>query len=460
MSNSLKHGNTYIMVGMKMRSIRITKKNDPGVSAVIGIILMVSITVSIGGTIFAYMSGSMLSVTSHPFSPITFTTSPAGDITILQGETKTNMENLEFHINGYEIPNTYTGPLTAGKTISINYLITTSDQYTISDSGSSTVTINEKSTNKIIATYTIAGTIEPISEFVITSESPNDGAIDQPYPALVWSVTIQNTMEKPFQYTIKCSNGEQSTIEKFIERNGIYSIALKKLSQKTQYTITVVAATQSGIRGEKSFTFTTKEETPNLAPKMSKPTPINYAVNQELSLKWTVAITDPEKEPFDWRITCSNGEKTEGTYDTNGVKSLEINHLEYSTTYTIIVYATDMGSKQTTIETYHFSTKEKQGGNQPVIFGKTNPEDKAINQPTAFSWTIGLIDPENDPFSVTIKCSNGQSVEYSSISQGSTLKIELTKLDPSTQYTITVTTIDTLSLRTETQIYTFTTITK
>jgi hypothetical protein len=339
---------------------KMIKTNDSAVSAVIGVILAVAIAVSISATAYAYVSGGYISVNSHSFVPIDFSSSSTGDITLLQAKSNTQMDDLEFHVNGYEIPNIYTGPASPGRTISVNYLIDNSEGYTLSDSGNSNVIITDRNTNTVIATYTIPGTVERI----LPPEEPRGFSFD--------------------------------------------------------------------------------------------PDPKDGATEQPLEFQWNVNIQNPNENLFNWEITCDGGYKIEGIKEKNGIKSIKLTDLKPGNTYTIIVAATDCVTGFSAKETYSFSTRKDKGNgdNKPVQFGKTDPEDKASKLPLSFTWSIFLSDPEQDLFTGYIKCSNNQYIEFHNEKE-QVYALELTKLQPATEYKITVSATDEGSKQTVIQEYVF-----
>jgi hypothetical protein len=88
------------------------------------------------------------------------------------------------------------------------------------------------------------------------------------------------------------------------------------------------------------------------------PSPGNGSSGRRLSLSWGIPITDPEGTVFSWFINCSNGQDTSGTDASNGIQSLSLTGLAYSTTYKVWVNATDpTGSKTYTRKWYTFTTE-------------------------------------------------------------------------------------------------------
>ena len=90
---------------------------------------------------------------------------------------------------------------------------------------------------------------------------------------------------------------------------------------------------------------------------------------------------------------------------------MEQNHyalsgLAYSTTYNVWVNATDpTGSGLYTRNGTHSPQKEI----NPPVFGTPTPTNGSTENPLSLAWNIPINDPEGDPFTWTIQCSNGQT---------------------------------------------------
>jgi hypothetical protein len=146
----------------------------------------------------------------------------------------------------------------------------------------------------------------------------------------------------------------------------------------------------------------------NQPPVYGSPTPANGSINQPLSFTFSILINDPNGDLFLWTIQCSNGQTNGATGATNGTKTLSLTGLASSTTYKIWVNATDpTGSNQYTRRWYSFTTQS--GGNQPPVLGTPTPANGSINLPLSFTFSIPMSDPEGNPFTWTIHCSNGQT---------------------------------------------------
>jgi len=79
--------------------------------------------------------------------------------------------------------------------------------------------------------------------------------------------------------------------------------------------------------------------------------------------------------------------------------------------------------------------------NQPPFFGFQNPINGSTDTPLRFSWSISISDPEGNPFSWTIQCSNRQVTSGMNAANG-TKTIILSGLVNATRYMVWVNTTD------------------
>jgi PKD repeat protein len=199
---------------------------------------------------------------------------------------------------------------------------------------------------------------------VIGTPSPINGSINTPL-SLTWSIPINDTEGDIFNWFINCSNGQTNSSTG--ASNGTKSLSLSGLAYSTTYTVWVNATDPAGsdLYTRKWFTFTT-----NQRPIFGLPTPSNGSTNNPLSLSWSIPITDPDGDAFNWTVESSNGQKANGSYVTNGAKSLVLSGLAYSTVYKVWVNATDpTGSGLYTRNWFTFTTKASSGG------GGTPPQE-------------------------------------------------------------------------------------
>jgi len=103
------------------------------------------------------------------------------------------------------------------------------------------------------------------------------------------------------------------------------------------------------------WSFSTKSNQP---PDFGEPTPINGSADQPVEyLTWEIKIYDIEGDNFNWIIECSSGQSVSGNNDINGTKNIHLSNLDFLTTYTIWVNATDpLGSGTYNNEFFTFTT--------------------------------------------------------------------------------------------------------
>ncbi|HWR27807.1 MAG TPA: PKD domain-containing protein [Candidatus Thermoplasmatota archaeon] len=265
--------------------------------------------------------------------------------------------------------------------------------------------------------------------------TPANGSTNNPR-SFTWSIPINDPEGNPFSWTIQCSNGQ--TNGGAGAANGTKTLALSGLAYATTYKVWVNATdppSGSGIYNRKWYTFTTKTSLP---PVFGTPSPANGSTNNPLSFSWSISINDLDGDTFSWTIQCSNGQTNSGSGSTNGTKTLSLSGLAYSSTYKVWVNATDPGGSGVyTRRWYTFSTIV----NLPPVFGSVTPSNGSANNPLSFTWSIPINDPEGNPFSWTIQCSNGQTNSGTGASNG-TKNLALSGLAYATTYKVWVNATD------------------
>jgi len=128
------------------------RQDNNAVSAVIGVILMVAITVAIAATVYVYTSQMIGGGTTIPVPTITFYRSEIDNtLTVIQGDPKINWIEANMTATdgtNYFYDHNLTGTLNAGDTISFNGQ---------GLSGSITIRIIHTPTNSLIGTYKLNG---------------------------------------------------------------------------------------------------------------------------------------------------------------------------------------------------------------------------------------------------------------------------------------------------------------
>ena len=130
-----------------MKSNRKFRDEEKAVSAVIGVILMVAITVAIAATVYVYVSG-MLGGGAEKAPDMAFTKSSTGNLGLTVTRADAGMIWSEFEVNGNSTGPAGTADVSAGDFIGI----------TAPAVGSSvTVTIRHIATNTLMGTWTWYG---------------------------------------------------------------------------------------------------------------------------------------------------------------------------------------------------------------------------------------------------------------------------------------------------------------
>jgi hypothetical protein len=138
-------------------------------------------------------------------------------------------------------------------------------------------------------------------------------------------------------------------------------------------------------------------------PVQASPSPANNSINQSLSFAWSINISDPDGDLFNWTIECETQDNNANA-TTNGTKTITLSSLDYSTNYTVYVNVTD--GTYWTNRTYNFQT----GANNPVVHGTRTPANGSTGVSISLaSLSISLTDTQGDLISWTIECSNGDT---------------------------------------------------
>ena len=289
------------------------------------------------------------------------------------------------------------------------------------------------------------GTAFNINELVFSTENLNNPPFfGSAYPlnnsinnslSLIFSIPIYDAEGDKFSWTIQCINGQTTSATN--ASNGTKYLVIDGLVYATTYKVWVNAtdSTGSGLYTRRWCVFTTKVNEP---PVFGSPIPTNNSTNSLWSFNWRIPINDTNGDFFSWEIECNNGQINSDINAYNGTKSLSLNSLSNSTTYTIWVNATDpTGSGLYTRRWYTFTTKE----NEPPVFGSPIPANDSIDLPQNVNWSIAINDSDGDVFSWTIQCNNGQTTSGTGASNGIKI-LALSDLANSTTYKVWVNATD------------------
>ena len=122
----------------------------------------------------------------------------------------------------------------------------------------------------------------------------------------------------------------------------------------------------------------------NSPPSVGAPSPLNYSIDQELSLIFSILISDADSDLFNWTIECSNGQSNFGNDDSAGDKQLLISGLDFGLQYVVWVNATD--SYDTSSFWFVFTTRNEFVPAVPGSFTAV-----AVNRSViSLSWNHGV----------------------------------------------------------------------
>jgi len=289
---------------------------------------------------------------------------------------------------------------------------------------------------------------------IISSESPADEAEDIPITTSSLSVFIYDIDGDTLDWTIttfpvigyNCGYDEDDGT-KTCNISGL-------LEYGTTYTWTVTATDSNGLTTTKTFTFTTEQ---NIAPKISYESPADEATDVPITTSsLSAVIYDPNEDTFDWSITTipyigSNSKIN----DIDGTKKCNISGLlEYGTTYTWTVTATDFYGKTTT-KTFTFTTRPE---NYSPEFLDENPSNNSIDiSPSLSELSVMIGDREGDRFSWTIETFPDIGSSSGNDEYNGTKICPVSSLEYSKTYTWKVTAIDSGSGISTEESYTFNT---
>ena len=134
---------------------------------------------------------------------------------------------------------------------------------------------------------------------------------------------------------------------------------------------------------------------------ISNPSPSNGATDVSVDLsELNVTIEDPEGDSFNWTIeTSPDIGSASASDDANGTKTCSVSGLDFNTTYTWYVNATDIGSGSTSSEVYTFTTEVN---NPPYTPSNPSPPDGAtdIDINADLSWNCS--DPDGDELTYNV----------------------------------------------------------
>jgi hypothetical protein len=207
------------------------------------------------------------------------------------------------------------------------------------------------STFVYVNAYSIEWFAPPNAKPVISDESPVDGAIDVPLSLPELSFRISDADGDRMDYSVSTSPNIGSGSGSF-KKNGVYSVPVSGLEGNTEYSWHVVVNDEYD-SVEKTFSFTTEM----IAPVVSDPFPVDgdgwVPVDiSELSFR----LKDFQGDLMDYTVeTSPNVGSGSGNGVGDGVYSVDVDGLDYTTVYSWFVNVTD--GEHWTRESYSFKTQ-------------------------------------------------------------------------------------------------------
>ena len=197
-----------------------------------------------------------------------------------------------------------------------------------------------------------------------SSIEPANDSGNQNIILMLWNVTINDDDGDTFNYTIECSNGQNTSDNG--TTNGTKQLSISGLNYSTVYTVWVNSTDNYNWTCE-WYNFTTMSIPPNGTVVFSSVSPGNGSTGVSISTSsLSIAINDPDGDTFNWTIdTNPDVGNSSANNSNNGSKSCSISGLSYSTTYYWYVNATDLGTGNWTNATYWFTTQSQSGSGSP-----------------------------------------------------------------------------------------------
>lgn len=441
-----------------------------GVSAVIGVILMVAITVALAATVYYYINKNLPSTTEYIPKMIVINPDKTSEVLrCLKGDLKADTDKIKVVYNGQSYSADLVGkgvaagdeihvgdilndnvPMDAGVTYTVQLVY---DNHVIGSYDFENMVTNTPSAPPAVAgidhqisfsdysppAYN-AGEYETVTLEVKVTDSLDHG---------ISSVSFYGGMDAFLQFigTTNVNSGDTATIEwsgLSLDTTYYWNVVVTCDGGGTTESLTVTSPTQQ---------FTTHINSP---PVIDTPNPADGAVNvNPLDLDCSYHIWDPDGDLMSYSIACSDGEGIGDTHATftypDGTYGFTLKNLKYDTTYTMTVDAVEAGSLETT-ETFTFTTISASNPVAPV-FSNIFPADGAKNVQTTTTIRVTISDAEK--FSYRIDCSNGASVSNPSTPTG-IYTLNVINLKQGTVYTFTVTATSPTGTTTQTCSFTTT----
>jgi len=250
------------------------------------------------------------------------------------------------------------------------------------------------------------------TQIILKNPNPSNGATGVSVDQRTWNITAENPTGGTINWTIESSVGSNASNE---DNNRSIQIEIDdgNLSYGMTYII-YVNATGEGMSNDtnESYTFTVENE--NNGPVFNTPGPPNESEGISTTQSaWTISITDPNGDTFNWSIEVSNGDSDSANEASNGTKQVSLTTpLAANTRFDVWVNATDgenatnasywfrTGGNFTPYTTLTFGAKLDVTGNNPSVNSNypVNESTDIVMYPTLI---VNVTEPQGDKFNIS-----------------------------------------------------------
>jgi len=289
-----------------------------------------------------------------------------------------------------------------------------------------------------------------------TNESPANGSVDV-YFNMNLSWTGGDPDGDPVTYVVFFGTNSSPPMVSNNQSETTYDPGIMNFN--TTYFWKIIAwDNQSAYNESPLWEFTTEASPPpNNPPTFSGESPSNGSTDVSIDTSSvSVTIEDPDGDTFNWSIeTSPDIGSNSGTGENNGTKTCSISGLDYSTTYTWFVNATD--EEDSTNESFIFTTEASPPLNNPP-YQPSNPipanGSTGERRDVDLSWTGG--DPDGDPVTYVVFFGTNSTPSIVSNNQSETT-YDPGILDDNTTYYWKIIAWDNQSAHNESPLWNFTT---
>ena len=270
---------------------------------------------------------------------------------------------------------------------------------------------------------------------VLSNPNPSNGSSNQDL-SLVWNVTIIDSDDDTFNWTIECSNGQSNSDDN--DTDGSKQITITGLSYSSTYNLWVNVTDPYSTTYE-TYSFTVRDQ---YIPEIPGSFTATSVSRFQISLSW-VKATNADYTYIEYNTTLSTWSKGQGTelYNSTGTSTI---HPNLTPNQSMYYCAWSYNSTDNIWNNTNSNSTNTTDQNNPVTYGAISINNESINQDINLNWTIVLQDSDGDTFNWTIECNNSQNSNANNENNG-TKTLELTNLSYNTAYTIWVNTTDNYS---------------